>query len=188
MPGPTSTDNDAPAFGRTARADVSLQTKTRRLVVNGEEVDVGVQAGASLLTVLRDQLGLRGAKEACGRGECGACTVLHGADAVASCVMFAELVTEPIQTIEGVAVAASELRSRLADFGGFQCGFCTPGYVVRVVSLDWKKIRDERDLRREISGNICRCTGYVGLVDAMVATSPISSANTRRRGEGSGVA
>jgi aerobic-type carbon monoxide dehydrogenase small subunit (CoxS/CutS family) len=142
------------------------------LVVNGERVDLEVDAGATLLEVLRDRLGLRGSKEACGRGECGACTVLHGDDAITSCVMLAGLVTQPVRTIEALAPECTELRQRLADAGGMQCGFCTPGQIVRALSLDWERIHDEQDLRHEMAGNICRCTGYVGLMDAIWASRP----------------
>lgn len=142
------------------------------LAVNGDRVDLEVDAGATLLEVLRDRLGLRGSKGACGRGECGACTVLHGDDAIASCVMLIGLVTQPIRTIEALAPEYTRLRERIADAGGMQCGFCTPGQVVRAVSLDWDRIDDEQDLRHEMAGNICRCTGYMGLVDAIWASRP----------------
>lgn len=153
------------------------------LNVNGETVAIDAAPGDSLLEVLREKLNLRGSKEACGRGECGACTVLHGDEAIASCVMLAALVTEPVRTIEGLAPELGELREKIADLGGTQCGFCTPGHVVRAAALDWDRIETQEDLRHEIAGNICRCTGYVGLVDAIWACRPdAGSADAERPG------
>lgn len=137
------------------------------IFVNGESVTIDVPPGTSLLAVLRDTLALRGSKEACGRGECGACTVLHGDVSVASCLMLIDLVTLPIRTIEGLAEATTDLRGRWTDFGGFQCGFCTPGFVVRAFALSDRELEDEHVLRHALGGNICRCTGYVGLVRAI---------------------
>jgi aerobic-type carbon monoxide dehydrogenase small subunit (CoxS/CutS family) len=140
---------------------------TYEIAVNGGSLQVDVPAGTSLLSVLRHELGLLGSKEACGRGECGACTVLHGDAAVPSCLLMVDLVTLPITTIEGLAEATADLRERWADFGGFQCGFCTPGFIVRASALSNAETADEDAIRHAVSGNICRCTGYVGLVSAI---------------------
>jgi len=149
------------------------------LFVNGEEVLAGVEFDPDerLLDVLRDRLGLTGTKEGCGRGECGACTVLiHGAP-VLSCITLAARVRGHVQTVEGIAEEASDLAAAFADLGGFQCGFCTPGQIVRGQALLQQGLpADDGDLRRAISGNICRCTGYNGIVDALRRTELARSA------------
>jgi aerobic-type carbon monoxide dehydrogenase small subunit (CoxS/CutS family) len=139
--------------------------------VNDQEVSLealGVSPGERLLDVLRDRLGLKGTKEGCARGECGACTVLVDGRPALSCIMLASRVTGHIETIEGVAQEADPLRAAFADRGGFQCGFCTPGQVVRGVSLLRDGLpADDAALRRAMSGNVCRCTGYVGIIAAL---------------------
>jgi aerobic-type carbon monoxide dehydrogenase small subunit (CoxS/CutS family) len=141
----------------------------RNLTVNGDAAEIEFAPGASLLDVLRNQLRLTGAKESCGRGECGACTVLLDGTPVMSCVMLAALVHGKVTTIEGLADEARDLREAFADTGAFQCGFCTPGQIVRATAL----LRedgplDERVVREQMSGNICRCTGYTQIVDAVL--------------------
>ena len=143
-----------------------------RLAVNGATHDVDILPGATLLEVLRDRLGLTGSKEGCGRGECGACTVLLGSKPVLACLMLAEATREAITTIEALADEYADLRQAFADFGAFQCGYCTPGQIVRAAALlgeDWptKKAEIDSFIRRRMSGNICRCTGYTGIVDAI---------------------
>lgn len=139
------------------------------LRVNGRSCEVRIRPGDTLLRVLRDQLGLTGAKEACSRGECGACTVLLNGAPIVSCVMLAALVRGEVTTIEGLAEEARDLREAFADKGAFQCGFCTPGQIVRASAL----VRepgplDERSVRLGMSGNVCRCTGYTQIVDAVL--------------------
>jgi aerobic-type carbon monoxide dehydrogenase small subunit (CoxS/CutS family) len=145
-----------------------------RLRVNGQNVEVRAQLGARLLDVLRNDLGLTGAKEACGRGECGACTVLIDGRPVVSCLMMAQCVVGEVETIEGLAEEFADLRAAFADRGAFQCGFCTPGQIVRAAALmreEWPADRSAREafVRHRMSGNICRCTGYTGIVDAVLA-------------------
>jgi aerobic-type carbon monoxide dehydrogenase small subunit (CoxS/CutS family) len=137
------------------------------LTVNGRQQSVPARPGDLLIDVLRDQLGLHGTKLGCGRGECGACTVLVRGRPVMSCITLAADADE-VETIEGLQDEALPLREAFADEGAFQCGFCTPGQIVRGVAL----LRagaptDETELRREISGNLCRCTGYVGITRAL---------------------
>src|SRR5262245_13498758 len=128
---------------------------------------MGVEPDERLLDVLRDRLGLLGTKEACGRGECGACTVLLKGRPVVSCLVLAARATD-VETIEGVREEASALRQAFADSGAFQCGFCTPGQIVRGVALLRQGLpADDQALRREMSGNICRCTGYAGIIAAL---------------------
>ncbi len=120
--------------------------------------------------MLRDRLGLTGAKEACGRGDCGACTVLIGERAVPSCLVLAARVDEPVRTAEGIAAEAAGLREALADMGGLQCGYCTPGLVVRAHQLITSgecDLSDPDNIRRALAGNFCRCTGYNGVVAAI---------------------
>lgn len=136
--------------------------------VNGAGHELEIDPGERLLDVLRDRLGLMGSKEGCGRGECGACTVLIGGRPALSCITLAGRVRAPVETIEGVAAEALPLREAFADHGAFQCGFCTPGQIVRGVALLREGLpADERTLRRMMSGNVCRCTGYVGIVRAL---------------------
>ena len=141
-----------------------------RLAVNGSPTTIDLAPATRLLDVLRDRLGLIGAKEACGGGDCGACTVLVGDRAVPSCLVLAARVDEPVRTVEGIAAGASALREALADMGGLQCGYCTPGLVVRA----WRLIESgecdtsaDDEIRRALAGNFCRCTGYNGAVEAV---------------------
>lgn len=139
-----------------------------QLDVNGRMIDVPDGDGQSLLGLLRDKLGLNGTKEACSRGECGACTVLVDGRPVMSCILPVGMVRGKVETIEGLEEESEELREAFAEAGGFQCGYCTPGQVVRGVALVREgKALDEAALRRAISGNICRCTGYNGIVSAL---------------------
>lgn len=162
------------------------------LVVNGEAVEVDATPDARLVDVLRDRLGLTGAKDACGRGDCGACTVLVGDRAVLACLTLAARVDEPVRTVEGVAAEAADLRRAFADRGGLQCGYCTPGFIVRCHEMLETAGAGQGDLgataagpglkaevaaagavsevavRAGLSGNFCRCTGYNGPVAAVV--------------------
>jgi aerobic-type carbon monoxide dehydrogenase small subunit (CoxS/CutS family) len=154
----------------------------RQLKVNGKQVDAPAQAGMRLIDFLRDTLGLIGAKEACGRGECGACTVLLDGRPILSCIALTETVAGEIRTIEGLAGECVALRQAFADHGSFQCGFCTPGQIVRAAALlrePWPDNPREHEafVRRRMSGNICRCTGYTGIVDAILSVA----AATRQR-------
>lgn len=124
-----------------------------------------------MLDVLRAS-GKHAAKEACGRGECGACTVLVGDRAVMSCTMLAALVTDEVTTAAGLGDAAADLRAAFADHAAFQCGFCTPGQVVRAEAVLRASVDRSRDeIVRELSGNVCRCTGYRQIVDAVCAVA-----------------
>ena len=140
------------------------------LIVNGVPRRMDVPPGTSLLALLRAELGLVGSKEACGRGECGTCTVLIGDRAVMSCVMLAVEVTSDVTTIEGLESSAEDLRESFAEAYGFQCGFCTSGQIVRAESLlrhSAPASLTRPDVLAAIAGNLCRCTGYVQIVDAV---------------------
>ena len=146
-----------------------------RLRVNGKAVALEIPPGTNLLTVIRDQLKLRGTKEACGRGECGACTVLVDGRPIVSCIRLAAVTDGEVTTIEGLAEESRDLREAFAEFGGFQCGFCTAGQVVHATAilreLAARPVSDpETFIRKRLSGNICRCTGYNGIVEAVMQT------------------
>lgn len=140
------------------------------LTVNGEKHQVVVAPGDTLLSVLRNTLGLTGTKESCGRGECGACTVLMGNKPVMSCMLLAVEVGHDVTTIEGLTDTSLDLRESFAQAYGFQCGFCTSGQIVRAEALLMRATPES--LNRQIvteamGGNICRCTGYTQIVDAV---------------------
>jgi aerobic-type carbon monoxide dehydrogenase small subunit (CoxS/CutS family) len=145
-----------------------------QLQFNGKTANITAPPGSRLLDILRDHLGLTGVKEACGRGECGTCTVLIDGRPVASCLVVTETVTGEVTTIEGLADEFADLRAAFADHGAFQCGFCTPGQIVLAAALlreNWPADRNEREafVRNRMSGNICRCTGYTGIVQAVLS-------------------
>lgn len=145
------------------------------LRINGRAVESGSIRGVTLLGLIREALGLRGTKESCGRGECGACTVLLDGRPVMSCIQFAQVTDGDVTTIEGLAEESRDLREAFAEFGGFQCGFCTSGQIVHATAvLRELASRHEEDqekfVRQQLSGNICRCTGYNGIVEAVLQT------------------
>jgi aerobic carbon-monoxide dehydrogenase small subunit len=141
------------------------------LTVNGEPRDALADTRDTLLDLLRDRLGLTGTKEGCGNGNCGACTVLVDGDPVCACIMFAvEASGCKISTIEGVADGnvLHAVQAALVETGGTQCGFCTPGIVMSAVALlDRNPKPAEHEIRHAIAGNICRCTGYGKIVEAV---------------------
>jgi aerobic-type carbon monoxide dehydrogenase small subunit (CoxS/CutS family) len=146
------------------------------LDVNGERHELELRGPERLLDVLRDRLGLTGAKSACRQGECGACTVLVDQRPVLACITPAAVVRGPVTTVEGVAEAAEPLRRAFADEGGFQCGFCTPGQIMRALALLAESSSDEladgAAVRTALAGNVCRCTGYAGIVRALQRCAP----------------
>jgi carbon-monoxide dehydrogenase small subunit len=142
------------------------------LQVNGQPRRISAPADIPLLEVLRDHLALTGAKLACGMGECGACTVLLDGAAVCSCLTLAiETEGREITTIEGLAAPGSlhPLQEAFAECGGVQCGFCTPGMVLTAHALLQQTPQPTpADVRRALSGNLCRCTGYGKIVEAVL--------------------
>lgn len=143
----------------------------RRLSVDGQTVEVDAELDSTLLSVLR-AAGRTAPKLACGRGECGACTVQIDGRPVMSCAILAATVTGEIVTAEGVAETSPDLGEAFADNIAFQCGFCTPGQIVRADAL----LRDNpcpsrADVTQGMIGNVCRCTGYVQIVDAVCAVA-----------------
>ena len=140
--------------------------------VNGVEVTLNAYPFARLLDVLREELSLTGTKEGCGEGECGACSVLIDGELVNSCLVpAAQVEGADIRTVEGVADGERlhAIQRAMVECGGAQCGICTPGMVLAAVSL-LKNNPDptEADIREGLAGNLCRCTGYMKIFDAVV--------------------
>jgi aerobic carbon-monoxide dehydrogenase small subunit len=140
-------------------------TESYRLSVNGQDREVSdAWIGESLLYVLRERLGLPGAKNACEQGECGSCSLMLDGVLVASCcVMAADAVGSDIRTVEGLAPEGelTDVQRAFVEQGAVQCGFCIPGMIVAIHDLlDRRPSADELALREAISGNLCRCTGY----------------------------
>lgn len=142
-----------------------------RLTVNGDEVEVAVAPSALLLDVLRDCLGLTGARRGCETSYCGACTVLIDGQAAHSCAILAALVRErKVTTIEGLARDGKldPLQESFIEHNGFQCGYCTPGMILAGKALLLKNPNPtEADIRQAIDGNLCRCTGYAKIIKAI---------------------
>lgn len=143
------------------------------LKVNGQLYEVFVEPWKSLAEVLRDELELTGVKTACETGNCGSCTVLIDGKAVKSCLMLAPQARgKEITTIEGLAneKGLHPLQQAFIDHFAVQCGFCTPGMILKAKSfLDENPDATEDEIRAGISGNLCRCTGYVKIVEAVMA-------------------
>lgn len=142
------------------------------LHVNGVHREVrDAWIGENLLYVLRERLGLMAAKGACEQGECGSCSVLVGERLVCAClVMAAAAVGEPIVTVEGLAPpgAPTDVQQAFVDAGAVQCGFCTPGLIIATHDLlDRNPDPSEMAIREALSGNVCRCTGYGRIIDAV---------------------
>jgi carbon-monoxide dehydrogenase small subunit len=142
------------------------------LKVNGDTYDVLVAPNQTLLEVLREKLGLMGTKRGCDLGACGACTVLLDGEAYLSCVMLAlDAVGKEIVTIEGLSGNGDlhPLQASFVELGGLQCGFCTPGIIMTAKSvLDEDPRPTEQSLKKKMAGNLCRCTGYKKVVEAVM--------------------
>jgi len=145
------------------------------LQLNGEATEVSFAPYKTLLELLREDLGLPGTKHGCELGECGACAVLLDGEPVLSCLVLAlECAGRSVETIEGLAngTALHPLQAAFTDLGGSQCGYCTPGMVMTAKALLEKDPNPSRErIREAIAGNICRCTGYQQIVDAIEAAA-----------------
>jgi len=141
------------------------------LRVNGEEIEVSFAPYKTLLEVLREELGLTGTKHGCELGECGACAVLVDGAPLLSCLTLAvECEGRAIETVEGLARGSElhPLQAAFADLGGSQCGYCTPGAVMTAKALLEREPAPSRErIKEAMSGNLCRCTGYQQIVDAV---------------------
>lgn len=146
-------------------------------ILNGCATTVRTDPGRRVIDLLREDLGLTGAKECCGAGECGACTILVDGQSRLSCLMVAaQLTGRTIVTIEGVAAgnALHVVQQAFVDHGAIQCGFCTPGMVLATLDLLQRVPRPtEQEVRAGLSGNLCRCTGYQKIVAAVLAAAAI---------------
>ena len=152
-----------------------------RLRVNGEDVEVAFEPYKTLLEVLREDLNLTGTKHGCELGECGTCTVQIGGQPVLSCLVLAQdAVGKEIRTVEGMADGPNlhPLQDAFADLGAAQCGYCTPGILMAAKALVADNPTPTRDeIRAALAGNLCRCTGYVKILEA------VEGAAAKLRGE-----
>lgn len=149
---------------------------TLSFTVNGRQVAVEVDGATTLLTVLREHLHLTGTKEGCAEGECGACTVLVDGVPIDSCILAAHAVAgSEVLTVEGLSDPAGRLSSiqqAFIDNFSVQCGFCTPGFLMTLTALIADDpTPDEDRVRDALSGNLCRCTGYSTIVDAVMTAT-----------------
>ena len=143
------------------------------LEVNGEAYPVSVAPDELLVDVLREKLGLTGVKKGCGTGDCGACTVLMAGRPVNSCLVLAVAAAgKPILTVEGLGDAGHlhRLQRSFIEHGAIQCGYCTPGFLITAKALlDENPHPTEAEVRAAIAGNLCRCTGYTTIINAIMA-------------------
>ena len=140
--------------------------------INGEEMEFLCEPRQSLLEVLRETLGLMGAKEGCNNGNCGACNVILDGRLVNSCLVLAvEIQGKSVTTIEGIASpdGLHPLQQKFIEHAALQCGFCTPGFIVASKALlDQNAVPNEHEVREWLAGNLCRCTGYDRIVKAVL--------------------
>lgn len=162
------------------------------LIVNGEIRTVDVEPNDVLLDVLREKLGIKSPKIGCERGDCGACTILLNGRSVRSCLILAvEADGSEIRTVEGLGVdRLTPLQSAFLENNAFQCGFCAPGMILTATELlERNPDPDEDEIKEAISGNLCRCTGYQPIVDAIKKVAGQAEGNEKARhsvGEASG--
>ncbi len=146
-----------------------------KLNVNGEDLEILVEGHKTLLEVLREDLGLTGTKRGCDLGTCGACTVLIDGKPWLSCLTLATAVQgKKITTIEGLAEDGKlhPLQASFIEKGAIQCGFCTPGMILTAKAfLEENPRPSEEEVKKAISGNLCRCTGYVKIIEAILSVS-----------------
>jgi carbon-monoxide dehydrogenase small subunit len=145
-----------------------------RFTLNGREVSFEGSGARRLLDVLREDLGATGTKEGCGEGECGACSVLIDGEVVDSClVAVGQVAGREVTTVEGLASQdgkLSRLQQAFIDYGAAQCGICTPGMLLAAhVLLQGKRRPSVDDVREGLAGNLCRCTGYTKIIEAVVS-------------------
>jgi len=144
-------------------------------MLNGKSIRIDAPPGRRVVDLLREDLNLTGTKEGCGEGECGACTILVDGESRLSCLMLApQLEGRKVTTIEGVTTEGRlhPIQEAFVELGAVQCGFCSPGMVLRAVDLLRRNPNPTRtEIREGISGNLCRCTGYQKIVDAVEAAA-----------------
>jgi carbon-monoxide dehydrogenase small subunit len=166
-------------------ADPNKQKSHIRFTLNGEAAEVAFAPHKTLLEVLREDLGLMGTKHGCELGECGTCAILVNGRSILSCLMLGlDAEDQEVKTIEGMADGTKlhPLQDTFADTGAAQCGYCSPGFLLVAEELLKKNPHPSRDVIREaLSGNLCRCTGYIKIYEA------VELAAARMRGEESGL-
>jgi aerobic-type carbon monoxide dehydrogenase small subunit (CoxS/CutS family) len=144
-------------------------------MVNGQQVQVLIEPRRTLLSVLREELGLTGAKRGCGRGQCGACTVIIDGQTAYACMTLAiDCEGRNIRTVEGLSSGASlhPVQEAFIEHDGYQCGFCTPGQVMSAVALlEHEPHPTEQHIRHEMAGNLCRCGAYPNIIRAVLAAA-----------------
>lgn len=142
-----------------------------KFTLNGEPIELEVQPNHTALRVIREQLDLTGAKEGCGAGECGACTIIVDGLAVNSCLMLApELDGKNVLTVEGLAKGGklTDIQQAFIDHVALQCGYCTPGFIMSTTAfLEENKEPTREEIEIALSGNLCRCTGYKRIIEAV---------------------
>ena len=157
------------------------------LTVNGEARQAGVPSATTLVELLREHLGLTGTKVGCGHGECGACTVLLDGEPVNSCLVFAaQCDGREVTTVEGLSRNGEidRIQNAFVDAGAVQCGFCTPGMIMSAAALLASNPAPSRnEIEEAVSGNLCRCTGYVKIVDAVEQAASESSREAKQQTE-----
>ena len=160
-----------------------MQKQVIQLTVNGERHAVAVAPAWTLVDALRNALGLTGTKESCGTGDCGACTILANGEPICACLMLAVDAEElDLVTIEGLARDGQldPLQATFVERGAVQCGFCTPGMILAARALLNENPRpSEAEVREALGGNLCRCTGYAKIVDAVLAAAAQAPAGGR---------
>jgi len=157
------------------------------LTINGKKREVKTTTSTRLLDLIRDDLHLTGTKEGCGKGECGACTVIMNGELVVSCLVLAlQADGAVITTIEGIGddKCLDPVQEAFIETGAVQCGFCTPGMILAAKKLlEENPHPDEEEIKQGISGNLCRCTGYQKIIDAIKLVANRLSSSDSGRGE-----
>lgn len=164
-----------PVEGLLMRSEVAMQKLVVNYTINGQAYDAYIEPNRTLLEVVRDDLRLTGAKEGCGTGDCGACSMIVDGKLITSCLMLAPQADgAEITTIEGLAQNGElhPVQQAFIDQGAVQCGFCIPGIILAgKVLLDKNPNPSEHEIREAIAGNLCRCTGYTKIVEAIGAAA-----------------
>jgi carbon-monoxide dehydrogenase small subunit len=160
---------------------VNMKKHPISFTVNGDLQELFVEPRKTLLAVIRDTIGLTGTKEGCSTGDCGACTVIVDGEPVTSCMMLAVSTNgKEITTIEGISSPGQlhPVQQAFLEKGGYQCGFCTPGFIMAAKALlDDNPNIPEDEMRHALGGNICRCTGYTKIIEAVLSAAETMRAN-----------